>query len=156
MLQPVAQAFPSSGVAAGIHSTLVTLESSQSRGRFALDEPPAYGYLSTPGDIAALRSGVRDATRLMTSAPFRALGAKLTDVPPRSDAELDAWIRAHLGTAHHLSGTAPMGTVTDAAGRVHDVDGLRVGDISILPTAPSRGTALAAVLVAERIAAAMS
>jgi choline dehydrogenase-like flavoprotein len=42
--------------------------------------------------------------------------------------------------------------VVDEWGRVRGVDGLRVVDLSILPTAPSRGPACSAVLVAEHLA----
>ncbi|MGO2112620.1 MAG: GMC oxidoreductase, partial [Pseudoclavibacter sp.] len=74
------------------------------------------------------------------------------------DAALDAWIREHLGTALHLSGTARMGrdadpgAVTDSSGRVRGVERLRVADTSILPTAPTRGTAATAVFLGEFLA----
>jgi choline dehydrogenase-like flavoprotein len=40
----------------------------------------------------------------------------------------------------------------DAHGRVHGVNGLRVADTSIVPTAPLRGPAATAVLIGEVIA----
>ena len=74
---------------------------------------------------------------------------------------LQRWIAARVGTAVHLSGTAPMGpedapgTVTDQYGRVHGVQGLRVVDTSILPDVPSRGPAATAVLLGEHLAGLM-
>jgi choline dehydrogenase-like flavoprotein len=74
------------------------------------------------------------------------------------DRELDGWIRAHLTTAIHLSGTARMGpdgdpgAVVDQRLRVRGVDGLRVVDTSVLPRAPSRGPAATAVMLGERAA----
>jgi choline dehydrogenase-like flavoprotein len=72
------------------------------------------------------------------------------------DAALDGWIRDRLTTAVHLSGTARMGSVVDERLRVHGVEGLRVVDTSVLPTAPSRGTAATAVMLGERAAELMT
>ena len=68
------------------------------------------------------------------------------------------WIAARVGTAVHLSGTAPMGPDTDPGAvvdqhlRVRGVAGLRVVDTSVLPRVPSRGTAATAVMLGERAA----
>jgi choline dehydrogenase len=75
-----------------------------------------------------------------------------------ADRELDDWIRAHLTTAIHLSGTARMGPPSDAGAvvdqelRVRGVSGLRVVDTSVLPRVPSRGPAATAVMLGERAA----
>jgi choline dehydrogenase len=45
-----------------------------------------------------------------------------------------------------------MGPVLDADCRVHGVQGLRVGDASVMPTIPSGNTYLGCVMVAERVA----
>jgi choline dehydrogenase-like flavoprotein len=42
--------------------------------------------------------------------------------------------------------------VVDQHGRVYGVSGLRVADISICPTIPTVGPALAAILIGERMA----
>jgi choline dehydrogenase-like flavoprotein len=66
------------------------------------------------------------------------------------------------GTALHSCGTARMGAagdpgaVADAHGRVHDTENLRVADASLLPHVPTRGTALTAVLIGERVAELMA
>jgi 5-(hydroxymethyl)furfural/furfural oxidase len=45
--------------------------------------------------------------------------------------------------------------VTDAAGRVHKVAGLRVIDASIMPTIPRGNTNIPTIMVAEKLAAEM-
>jgi choline dehydrogenase len=72
------------------------------------------------------------------------------------DSALDGWIRGHLTTAIHLSGTARMGPDSDAGAvvdqdlRVRGVTGLRVVDTSVLPWVTSRGPAATAVMLGER------
>lgn len=120
--------------------------------------PPAleFGYLRSAGQRARLRSAVR----LVADLLARADGARMwrADLPPSRDladeAALDAWVAEHLSTALHTCGTAAFGQgeeVTDGAGRVRGLDGLRVADLSILPTVPRRGPALAALLVGATI-----
>jgi 5-(hydroxymethyl)furfural/furfural oxidase len=45
--------------------------------------------------------------------------------------------------------------VTDPAGRVHGVEGLRVIDASIMPTIPRGNTNIPTIMVAEKLADAM-
>ena len=84
--------------------------------------------------------------------------AELPEALLADDAALDRWIADRVGTAVHLSGTAPMGpdndpgAVVDQQLRVRGVAGLRVVDTSVLPWVPSRGTAAAAVMLGERAA----
>jgi choline dehydrogenase len=61
-------------------------------------------------------------------------------------------------TAYHLCGTCRMGarsdpgSVVDDQLRVHGMDGLRVADASIMPTAPSANTSAAVFMIAEKAA----
>jgi choline dehydrogenase-like flavoprotein len=104
---------------------------------------------------------VRLAAALLSTGALSPLVAGRTDLPDSvldGDRELDGWIRAHLTTAIHLSGTARMGpdadpgAVVDQLLRVRGVDGLRVVDTSVLPRVPSRGPAATAVMLGERAA----
>jgi len=58
---------------------------------------------------------------------------------------------------HHISGTAPMGNcttsyaVTDERGRVYQVSGLRVSDISLIPSLPHGNPAAVVMMMAEKI-----
>jgi predicted dehydrogenase (TIGR03970 family) len=146
----------------------VQLQRADSRGRLDLcgTDPGGsprlrYGYLRAESDRRELRDGVRLAAELLRGRSFAALGAVRTGLPDAvlaDDRALDAWIRERLTTAMHLSGTARMGpggdpgAVVDQELRVHGVEGLRVVDTSVLPSAPSRGTAATAVLLGERAA----
>jgi choline dehydrogenase-like flavoprotein len=58
---------------------------------------------------------------------------------------------------HHISGTAPMGNcttpyaVTDERGRVYKVSGIRVSDISLMPTLPHGNPAAVVMMMAEKV-----
>lgn len=171
-LELLAAAVPDSHLFGPAHddrySTHVVLQRADSRGmmRVRSGDPlqpldVRYGYLETSADRVRLRAGMRLAADLLAHPALGDLVGERVDLDARTlrdDAALDAWIRAHLGTAIHACGSCRMGTdagaVVDGTGRVHGVTGLRVADTSILPTAPHRGPAATAVLVGELIAAA--
>jgi choline dehydrogenase len=150
----------------------IGLQRPHSRGRLSLaDGDPtgqprlAYGYLAEAADRRALRQGVRLAADLLRAPSLAPLVAGRTGLPDDvldDDRELDDWIRAHLTTAIHLSGTARMGppsdpgAVVDQELRVRGVSGLRVVDTSVLPRVPTRGPAATAVMVGERAAELMA
>ncbi|MCX6501048.1 MAG: GMC family oxidoreductase N-terminal domain-containing protein [Microbacterium sp.] len=135
----------------------VTLATPRSRGAVELGGRPAlrYRYLDDAADAAALAAGVDLAARLLRGPAFRGIVADVDD-PPAAPGAREDWVRERLGTSLHSCGTARMGPpgrgVVDPHGRVHGVAGLRVADASILPTVPSRGTALTAVMIGERMA----
>jgi choline dehydrogenase-like flavoprotein len=124
-----------------------------------------YRYLTEPADRRRLRDGVRIAAGLLRTPSVAPLVAGRTGLPDdvlRDDRELDSWIRGHLTTAIHLSGTARMGPDADPAAvvdqflRVRGVAGLRVVDTSVLPRVPTRGPAATAVMLGERAAELMT
>lgn len=147
---------------------LVGLQREQARGSITIESadplaPPRidYRYLSTPHDRERMRRGVRTAVALLRSDPFADLFDRLTELDDATlddDEALDTWMLAHLGTAIHLCGSAPIGAASDPAavvdgfGRVHGIAGLRIADTSMLPDAPSRGPAATAVLIGELVA----
>lgn len=122
------------------------------------------GYLADAEDRARAREGVRRAVELLESAEMRAaVGAVTLRAAPSprelaDDDELDRWVREHLGTSMHSSGTAAMGpegdpsAVVDERCRVRGVEGLLVADTSIVPVPLSRGPAATAVMIGERVA----
>jgi choline dehydrogenase-like flavoprotein len=132
------------------------LTAPDSRGTLTSDGRIAYHYLRTEHDRRRLRHAVRTGAELLRAG----LGTRLD--PPGdvlgSDRALDGWIAAHLTTAQHLCGTAPIGpdddpyAVVDPALRVHGLTGLRVADLSALPTAPRRGTAATACAIGDAAA----
>ncbi len=106
------------------------------------------------------------AGRLMDASPLlrRAfVGRFISEAPPiaelvADDHALEAWVRDNVGGTWHASCTCRMGradddaTVTDPAGRVHGIAGLRVCDASVMPMVPSANTNLPTMMIAEKIA----
>lgn len=113
-------------------------------------------FLADPEDIATLRRGfhlARDTARSSALDPFR--GEMLTPGPAvRTDADIDAWIRATVVTVNHPLGTCRMGDgpecVLDSNLRVRGVDALRVVDASALPDMPSAHINAIVMMLAER------
>jgi 5-(hydroxymethyl)furfural/furfural oxidase len=74
------------------------------------------------------------------------------------DLALTDFIGSSVGGVWHASGTCRMGAasdplaVTDAGGKVHGVEGLRVCDASLMPTIPRANTNTPTLMLAERIA----
>ena len=74
------------------------------------------------------------------------------------DAALTNFVGASVGGVWHASGTCRMGhandplAVTDGAGRVRGVQGVRVCDASLMPSIPRANTNLPTLMLAERIA----
>ncbi|MEY2402114.1 MAG: choline dehydrogenase [Ilumatobacteraceae bacterium] len=120
---------------------------------------PTIDYHSLESDVD--RRNLRDAAEIglsiLDSAAMRAFGVPRTS--PVGLRNLDEWITDNITTAVHLCSSAPMGPDTDPMAvvdqycRVRGVEGLRVVDTSVLPTAPSRGPAATAVLIGERASA---
>lgn len=134
---------------------IVGLQRPEARGRLSLASadpgvPPRleYRYLEPEADRKRLLDAVRHGLEVLRTPPMRELVASV-GVPDDVDG---AWLRANLQTAFHLSGTAPIGAVTDEYGRVHGVEGLRVADTALIPAPMRRGPAATAVLIGERIA----
>lgn len=75
-----------------------------------------------------------------------------------NETALDDFLKASVGGVWHASGTCRMGrsdddmAVTDAAGQVYGVEGLRVCDASLMPTIPRANTNVPTIMMAERIA----
>lgn len=70
---------------------------------------------------------------------------------------IEAWIRRACDSGYHPSGTVKMGAdtdpmaATDGRGRVRGVDGLWVGDASLMPTIPSSNIHLPTLMIGERL-----
>ena len=79
----------------------------------------------------------------------------------RDDDALEAFVRDNVTGAWHASGTCRMGhsddpaAVTDAAGQVRGVSGLRVVDASLMPEVPCANTNIPTIMMAEKIVAAV-
>jgi choline dehydrogenase len=117
-----------------------------------------FNYGSTEEDRATMREGVRLTREILHQpafAPFQ--GAQLTPGPEvESNADIDAFVRAKLGTSYHPSSTCRMGVddraVVSSEGFVYGVENLRVVDASILPSAISANLNATVIMMAERFA----
>ncbi|MDN5749588.1 MAG: GMC oxidoreductase, partial [Pseudonocardia sp.] len=133
----------------GPRHLMCALQLPDSRGVLTRDRI-SYRYLRTEYDRRRLRHAIRTAADLLRA------GADARVEPAGdvlgNDRALDGWVAAHLTTSVHLCGSAAIGRVVDAELRVFGVDGLRVADTSVLPTAPRRGPSATAVAIGEKAA----
>ena len=85
------------------------------------------------------------------------LGLRIEDLLD-DDARLTEFVGNAVAGVWHASGTCRMGAaddplaVTDGAGRVHGVPGLRVCDSSLMPSIPRANTNMPTLMLTERIA----
>lgn len=125
----------------------------------AADAPSIlFNYMSTEQDRKEMRAGVRLTREIFAQPAFdRFRGDELSPgLATQSDAQIDAYIRAKAETAYHPSCTCKMGSdelaVTDGAGRVHGVQGLRVVDASVMPAVISGNLNVPTIMMAEKLA----
>jgi 4-pyridoxate dehydrogenase len=123
-------------------------------------DPPRirYNFFSVPDDLKRLRNGFRLARDLAHQAaldPYRGAETNPGD-HVKTDAEIDAWLRRTVITAHHPAGTCPMGTrpdaVLDPQLRVNGIAGLRVVDASAMPDLVSAHINACVLMMAEKAA----
>ena len=121
-------------------------------------DPPriCYNFLSAPRDLPTLREGFKLARALTYQKaldPFRGVETNPGD-KVQTDAEIDAWLRNTVITAHHPCGTCAMGTtpdtVVDPQLRVHGVERLRVVDASAMPDLVSAHINACVLMMAEK------
>lgn len=112
--------------------------------------------LSTPEDMAMGRAAIRAVRNIFAQAAFDPVrGEELTPgADVRSDAELDAYLRATAISDIHSVGTCRMGydpiAVVDPQLRVHGVQGLRVVDAPVMPRVPGGNTNVPTMMVVEK------
>ncbi|HVH75649.1 MAG TPA: GMC family oxidoreductase N-terminal domain-containing protein [Stellaceae bacterium] len=139
----------------------------ESRGRIELAsfDPRApvrirQNFLATEKDRATLRRGLRLVREIGRQGPLAGfVGAEIAPGPgDRSDAELDAHIRATAITVHHPLGTCRMGSerdplaVVDPELRVIGVERLRVVDASVMPDLVGGNINAPIIMIAEKAA----
>jgi 4-pyridoxate dehydrogenase len=117
-------------------------------------------FLAREKDWVTLRAGIklaRDIGRQTALAPF--VASEMGPGPNcRSDAEIDAYIRATAITVHHPLGTCKMGSdkdpdaVVDAECKVRGIEGLRVVDASIMPDLVGGNINAPVIMIAEKAA----
>lgn len=140
----------------------ITIRSSRNNEQIeAIIDP---NYLQHPDDIDVLVAGLKIISKMMSTKPFEALGAKLNPKPfPgceklkfATDEYWQCYVQHLTLTAYHPVGTCRMGrsandSVVDRdTFQVHNVDGLYVCDASIMPTMPSANPQAAVGMLATR------
>jgi len=101
-----------------------------------------------------------DAVPPLAGPIFATLADRHVDLPAlvEDDEALADHIRENVAGTFHPVGTCRMGAaddggaVTDPAGRVRGIEGLRVIDASIMPTIPRGNTNIPTIMVAEKLA----
>jgi choline dehydrogenase len=122
----------------------------------------SFNYFEDRRDMTEMIDGVRKTLEMACQQAWsKYCTGQLDDVRRDStNDEIEAFIRNVANTEHHPVGTCRMGrdagAVTDAAGLVHGLDGLRIVDGSILPKIPSANVNAPIIMVAEKIADAMT
>ncbi|MFD1198014.1 GMC family oxidoreductase [Brucella gallinifaecis] len=124
---------------------------------------PRVASVAKPGAWNAFQRGTLSAM-LDATGPLRTAlvhAAITSGVSIRSlledDTELTNFVRQHVGGTWHPSGTCRMGatddpfSVTDAQGRVHGIQRLRVCDASLMPAIPCANTNMPTIMIAEKI-----
>jgi len=147
------------------YSCHVCLLRPKSRGsvRLASADPGAAplidpNFLGEREDLDALVLGFRQMRRILSQPALAGHGARelAASASAQSDAEIEAFIRAHADTIYHPVGSCRMGPgpgdVVDAELRVHGIGGLRVVDASVMPSIVSGNTNAPTIMIAEKAA----
>ncbi|WP_449433305.1 choline dehydrogenase [Pseudomonas putida] len=114
-------------------------------------------HLAEQQDLQDLVDGVRLAREMVAQPAWD--GVRGQEIKPgieiTSQKDLEAYIKADLGTCYHPCGTCRMGVepeaVTDESGRVKAVKNLRVVDASIIPRILTGNISAAVMMIAEKI-----
>jgi choline dehydrogenase len=115
-------------------------------------------YLQSESDINVLIRGIELSRELVHTRAFDEFRGKelAPGVSATSKSELSAYIRQVASTAWHPAGTCKMGSDHDAVVnfqlQVYGVEGLRVVDVSIMPTITSGNTNAPTIVVGEKAA----
>jgi 4-pyridoxate dehydrogenase len=142
-------------------SCIVVVLRPESRGRVELaSSDPAkpvrirQNFLATQKDWSTLRAGIRIAREIASKPNMQKfIAAELAPGPgKKSDAELDAHIRAASITVHHPLGTCRMGDVVDAQLKVRGTHALRVVDASVMPDLVGGNINAPVTMIAEKAA----
>lgn len=114
-------------------------------------------FLSAEADLMHLIKAGRKALEVMQDKAFDPYRKAMVS-PPDSSTD-DAWaahIRQSLETIYHPVGTCKMGqdemAVVDANLKVHQIEGLRVADASIMPRIVSGNTNAPVIMIGEKAA----
>jgi choline dehydrogenase len=124
----------------------VSLTSRDPRAPLAID----HGFLTDARDADVLAEGVESLRRLAGDDPIHGYGGR--ELRPGAEIDAPKHVRETARGFFHPVGTCALGRVVDGDGRVYGLDGLYVGDASVMPTIPRVNTNLSTIALAERVA----
>ena len=116
-----------------------------------------FNHLAAATDRSDLIAAIRLTRALVHQPAWEGIrGAELLPgADATTDTDLEHFIRSHLGTSYHPSGTCRMGadadSVVDPQARVREVDGLRVIDASIMPRIVTANLSATVMMMAEKL-----
>ncbi|MGI4859359.1 MAG: choline dehydrogenase [Janthinobacterium lividum] len=117
-----------------------------------------FNYMSDPLDWREFRDAIRITRDIMHQPALEKFRGRALhpDSRQRTDAQLDAFVRARAQTAYHPSCSCRMGyddmAVVDREGQVHGLTALRVIDASIMPRIVTGNLNAPTIMLAEKIA----
>ena len=115
-------------------------------------------FFEAERDRQVMIDGVRRTREMAAQPAFD--GLRSHELAPgkdvQSDDEIMSWLRATASTEYHPTSTCRMGTgdnsVTNAEGLVHETEGLRVVDASIMPHNVTANLNAPVIMMAEKLA----
>jgi len=118
----------------------------------------SYHFFEAARDRQVMIDGVRRTREMAAQPAFD--GLRSHELAPgkdvQSDDEIMSWLRATASTEYHPTSTCRMGTgdnsVTNAEGLVHETEGLRVVDASIMPHNVTANLNAPVIMMAEKLA----
>jgi choline dehydrogenase len=115
-------------------------------------------YLSDPQDQRDLIDGVRHTDEIVQQRAWDGMRGEALNpnLRKQSDQDILVWLKTAVGTQYHPCRSCRMGiddmSVVDAGGRVHQIDGLRVIDASVMPRITSGNLHCPTTMIAEKLA----
>jgi choline dehydrogenase-like flavoprotein len=119
-------------------------------------KPPriVYRFFTAPNDLPTLREGFKRAREVAFHKALDPYRGEETGpgLNVKTDAEIDAWLKKVVMTAHHPAGTCAMGPdgVLDSDLKVRGIEGLRVCDASAMPDLVSAHINACVLMMAEK------
>lgn len=115
-------------------------------------------YMAEPDDMRVMSIGLERALEVFDTSPLADVvdGWIRPEKRPETLAEITAGVRRYAETLYHPAGTCRMGiddrAVVDPQLRVHDVQGLRVADASVMPSLIRGHTNAPTIMIGEKAA----
>lgn len=114
-------------------------------------------YLAHPDDRRDLIDGVRLTDEMIQQKAWDSMRGEslMPGLRNKRDEEVLPWLKESMGTQYHPCSSCRMGvddmSVVDSEGRVHETEGLRVIDASVMPRITSGNLHCPTIMLAEKL-----